>query len=184
MFFNLVLNGIQAMEGEIEGEVTITAGPCPTRQREWESGRVGDRPSPPLSPVGTPLPQKGEAKRVKNTLSPVLSVGEGLEKTPGDEGLPPLSHSPTRPIGRGGWVEVVVSDTGPGIPDDVLPRIFEPFYTTKTSGTGLGLAIVKRDVERMGGTIEVTSGHREGRGTVFIVRLRGGGDEPENPDRG
>ncbi|MSS72998.1 MAG: HAMP domain-containing histidine kinase [Candidatus Latescibacteria bacterium] len=74
-----------------------------------------------------------------------------------------------------GWVEVTVSDTGPGIPEDVRPHIFEPFYTTKVSGTGLGLAIVKRDIERMGGTIE--AGIQDGQGAVFIIRLPGGDHE-------
>jgi signal transduction histidine kinase len=71
-------------------------------------------------------------------------------------------------------VEVEVRDTGPGIPEEALPHLFEPFYTTKASGTGLGLAIVKRDVERAGGTVEVVSGVQDGRGAAFIVRLPGG----------
>jgi PAS domain S-box-containing protein len=51
--------------------------------------------------------------------------------------------------------ELVVQDSGPGIPDDVCARIFEPFYTTKTRGTGLGLPTVKRIVEAHHGTIAV-----------------------------
>ena len=72
------------------------------------------------------------------------------------------------------WVEIRVTDTGPGIPPDVRPHIFEPFYTTKASGTGLGLATVKRAVERIGGTVSVTSGSEDGRGAEFVVRLPGG----------
>jgi two-component system sensor histidine kinase PilS (NtrC family) len=71
--------------------------------------------------------------------------------------------------GLSGWVELRVEDTGTGIPPDVLPRIFEPFYTTKERGTGLGLATVHRIVESHGGAIEVAS--EPGRGTVFTVRL-------------
>jgi signal transduction histidine kinase len=52
----------------------------------------------------------------------------------------------------GGTVTVEVADTGPGFSDDVLPRIFSPFFTTKTDGTGLGLVIVKRIIEEHGGT--------------------------------
>ena len=70
-------------------------------------------------------------------------------------------------------VEVRVSDTGPGISEENQARIFEPFFTTKASGTGLGLAIVKRDVERMGGAIEVANA--DGTGAVFAVQLPGGG---------
>lgn len=62
-----------------------------------------------------------------------------------------------------------VSDDGPGIPDDVRPRLFEPYFSTKTSGTGLGLAICKRAVEDLGGTIDVASA--AGTGTTVTVRL-------------
>ncbi len=65
---------------------------------------------------------------------------------------------------------VEVSDTGPGIPGEVLPKIFEPFFTTKEKGTGLGLTIVENRLDRLSGRIEVES--EEGRGTVFKVWLR------------
>jgi two-component system, cell cycle sensor histidine kinase and response regulator CckA len=67
-------------------------------------------------------------------------------------------------------VEVIVRDTGRGIPPHVLPHIFDPFYTTKTKeGTGLGLSITRSVVDGMGGTIAVES--REGDGATFILRL-------------
>jgi two-component system cell cycle sensor histidine kinase/response regulator CckA len=67
-------------------------------------------------------------------------------------------------------VEVIVRDTGRGIPPHVLPHIFDPFYTTKTKdGTGLGLSITRSVIDGMGGTIEVES--REGEGATFILRL-------------
>lgn len=66
-------------------------------------------------------------------------------------------------------VEVVVVDNGPGIPMDVFPHIFEPFYTTKKLGTGLGLPIVKRVVEEHGGYVLAES--QEGRGTTVAMRL-------------
>lgn len=66
-------------------------------------------------------------------------------------------------------VEVEVEDNGPGIPMDVFPHIFEPFYTTKKMGTGLGLPIVKRVVEEHGGYILVDS--QEGKGLVVSLRL-------------
>jgi signal transduction histidine kinase len=69
-------------------------------------------------------------------------------------------------VSRGG---IRVADDGAGIPGDLLPRIFEPRFSTTTSGSGLGLAIVRRLVESWGGTIEVES--EVGKGTVATVRL-------------
>jgi two-component system NtrC family sensor kinase len=67
-------------------------------------------------------------------------------------------------------VEILVADTGVGIPDEALPHIFEPFYTTKQqSGSGLGLSVVWGIVERHGGGIEVDS--EMGKGTVFRLTL-------------
>jgi PAS domain S-box-containing protein len=64
-------------------------------------------------------------------------------------------------------VRVVVADTGEGIPADVLPRIFDPFYTTKATGTGLGLAVSYGIVQDHKGSIEVQS--KPGRGTTFVL---------------
>ena len=68
------------------------------------------------------------------------------------------------------WAKIIVSDNGPGIAPDVLPRIFEPYFTTKgDKGTGLGLDICKQIVEAHGGTITVES--TLGKGTTFTIRL-------------
>jgi len=67
----------------------------------------------------------------------------------------------------GVWVSV--ADTGGGIPQEQLNRIFEPFYTTKKKGTGLGLMIVQRIVRAHGGRIELES--HVGRGTTFRIWL-------------
>jgi signal transduction histidine kinase len=64
---------------------------------------------------------------------------------------------------------VTVADSGPGIPQAVRDRLFEPFVSTKQSGTGLGLTICRRIVEDHGGRIEATDGRA--RGAVFTVRL-------------
>ncbi|MHB0886222.1 MAG: two-component system sensor histidine kinase NtrB [Bacillota bacterium] len=67
-----------------------------------------------------------------------------------------------------GYVTFAVADTGPGIPEPDLARIFDPFYTTKPTGTGLGLAVAHRIVDAHGGFIEVESGRQ---GTTFRVSL-------------
>jgi len=73
-------------------------------------------------------------------------------------------HGPRR-------ASIVVRDDGDGIPADVLPRIFEPHFSTRTSGSGLGLAISRQLVEGWGGTIGVESGNGAGRGTTVVIRL-------------
>ena len=77
------------------------------------------------------------------------------------------SGSPLRP-GEGA-LRIVVEDTGPGISDEALSRIFDPFYTTRSGGTGLGLAIVARIVQSHRGVVTVQS--RLGEGTRFAVWL-------------
>lgn len=87
-----------------------------------------------------------------------------------------IEISTSTELGRGsiddpGWLTVSITDHGPGIPVEVLPRIFEAFFTTKPqgSGTGLGLEIVHRIVtQKFGGTISVTS---EPGNTRFEVKL-------------
>jgi signal transduction histidine kinase len=66
-------------------------------------------------------------------------------------------------------VVVQVTDTGIGMEQEALDRIFEPYFSTKTTGTGLGLTIAKRNVELNGGTIRVES--QRGVGTTVTISL-------------
>ncbi len=73
---------------------------------------------------------------------------------------------------KGDWVEIRISDTGTGIPEEIQHRIFEPFFTTKEvgKGTGQGLAIARSTiVSKHGG--ELTFESAMGRGTTFLIRL-------------
>jgi signal transduction histidine kinase len=69
----------------------------------------------------------------------------------------------------GPTILITISDSGPGIPAEVVDRIFSPFFTTKPQGSGLGLAIVRKIVDAHDGRIDV--GERAGGGTVFRVTV-------------
>lgn len=71
--------------------------------------------------------------------------------------------------GQTSCVQVKITDSGPGIPDDILNKIFHPFFTTKETGSGLGLAISKRIIDDHNGSIIAKSW--QGKGTAFFVRL-------------
>jgi signal transduction histidine kinase len=66
-------------------------------------------------------------------------------------------------------VQVEVTDTGQGIPPQILEKIFTPFFTTKAQGTGLGLPICHRLIEQHSGRLSVIS--EDGKGTTFTVEL-------------
>jgi CheY-like chemotaxis protein len=74
---------------------------------------------------------------------------------------------PGMPAGK--YVEISIKDSGVGIPDEILPRIFDPFYSTKASGHGLGLATSYSIISRHGGTIGVES--KSGKGSTFRIYL-------------
>ena len=86
-----------------------------------------------------------------------------------------LSHGT---LGAGGYVRLLVSDTGGGIPPAVLKRMFDPFFTTKRvgDGTGLGLALVHGIVADFGGVIDVAT--QLGVGTTFTIWLPAAGPMP------
>jgi signal transduction histidine kinase len=86
------------------------------------------------------------------------------------------SRSTVRQPGNTPCIEVVVTDTGYGIPADHVPKIFDPFFTTsdRVEGTGLGLSLTRKMVREHGGNLEVTS--TLGKGTSFRLTL------PSYPD--
>jgi two-component system sensor histidine kinase HydH len=67
------------------------------------------------------------------------------------------------------WIEILVSDTGKGVPQQVLQNLFQPFVTTRQKGTGLGLAISQRIISAANGKIMVQT--RQDQGSTFTVRL-------------
>ena len=79
------------------------------------------------------------------------------------------ASSPTDRAVAPQWIQVLIGDTGTGIPPEQLGRLFEPFFTTKPHGTGLGLAITRRIILEHHGKVEVESEPRKG--TTFRIAL-------------
>ncbi|NIP56537.1 MAG: sensor histidine kinase, partial [Gemmatimonadetes bacterium] len=110
-------------------------------------------------------------------LPPVLASGTAVETILVNLVLNAQQASPpegvvtieTRSREGSGEVEVVVRDTGPGVPEELRHRIFEPFFTTKadSGGTGLGLAVCRTLMERQGGTIHLA--RTNGVGAAFVL---------------
>jgi len=79
-----------------------------------------------------------------------------------------------------GMIKIIVNDTGPGIPPEIIGHIFDPFYTTKEVGTGLGLSIVYGIIKKHGGYVEVKS--KVNVGTTFIIYLPIAGNREEQQE--
>jgi signal transduction histidine kinase len=93
-------------------------------------------------------------------------VGNGIEVMPAPKGGKITIRSM---IPEAGWVRVDIADAGSGIPQDVLDKIFAPFFTTKARGTGLGLAVVRKVVDHHKGKVDVES--TVGVGTTFKLYI-------------
>ncbi len=104
-----------------------------------------------------------DASQLKKALFNL--VRNACEATP-EEGKLTLKN---RKIPTENRLEIIVRDTGLGISSEVLPKIFEPYFTTKSSGTGLGLAIAHRIISEHNGKIDVQS--KPGKGSTFTIIL-------------
>lgn len=93
-------------------------------------------------------------------------IGNGVEVMPAPKGGKVTVRTT---IPEAGWVRIDVSDAGSGIPQDVLDKIFAPFFTTKARGTGLGLAVVRKVVDHHKGKVDVES--TVGVGTTFKLYI-------------
>ncbi|HEX5475734.1 MAG TPA: ATP-binding protein [Vicinamibacterales bacterium] len=129
----------------------------------------GDGRPPVALDLDTALPPLyTDAERLRQALvnivgNAVQAVGGGRDGGPTGE----IRLSTRRlPGGRAG---IVVRDAGPGIAPEDLPRIFDPYFTTRRTGTGIGLAISRNIIEGLGGTIAVAS--EPGRGTEVRIEL-------------
>jgi signal transduction histidine kinase len=105
--------------------------------------------------------------QIEQTLVEIVS--NALDAMPGGGRLAITARCEPLAPGAEDVVLIEITDSGPGIPAEALPRVTEPFFTTRTEGTGLGLAIVKRYVEQNGGRLELDS--LPGTGTTVRVRI-------------
>jgi len=113
-------------------------------------------------------PVPGDAAALRQVLINLLANAIDATEPPGTIVVGARVLSPN---GRGPQMEITVSDSGHGMTEEEVRRVFEPFYTTKAPGrgTGLGLAIVDHIVRAHGGQVVVES--IPGRGTTMRVRL-------------
>jgi C4-dicarboxylate-specific signal transduction histidine kinase len=125
--------------------------------------------------VGAALPSvRGDRSELEMALLNLVS--NALDAMPDGGDLQVTASS------KDDGVSITVQDSGSGIPRDLLPRIFDPWVTTKPPGrgTGLGLSITRDVIARMGGGI--TAGAAPGGGTVMTIRLPTDPGEPERDD--
>jgi signal transduction histidine kinase len=115
----------------------------------------------------TPAPILTDAERLRTVLVNVLSNAQQAVRAAGPQPGPAIRLRTAR-APAGGWrVEVV--DQGGGIRPEDLPRLFEPFFTTRRTGSGLGLALARNIVEGLGGTIAIESA--PGLGTTVRIDM-------------
>ena len=115
--------------------------------------------------------------QVQQVLFNLLRNGiEAMQDQPGRELMVATK------VAQGGMVEISVADTGPGIPDDVRSRLFQPFVTTKQTGMGIGLSVCQGIVQLHGGRLWADDSIGEGTVFRFTVRRAGGGSPATAPE--
>lgn len=141
---SLVSSALQAVEGSLQGPATTVT--------------VEVKPDP--------LPLMGDSDRLVEALQNVIV--NAIESMPNGGTVAIIAA----PGSRRGWIDIRVTDQGPGVAAAVQERLFQPFFTTKPAGTGLGLSIVRRIVELHGGFVSLQGA--EGRGTTVLIELPSG----------
>lgn len=145
----------------------------PEAERAGVRLRADLAPQMVVAPVDTRLLKQALLNLLLNAIQAVKGAGGGADGAP-FKGEVILRTSIEGKMDAGGKVTpaaaaVRVIDTGPGIAPETLPRIFQPYFTTKGGGTGLGLPTARRLIEEHGGTLTVDSA--VGRGTTFTAML-------------
>jgi signal transduction histidine kinase len=145
---------------------TVINGVCRDAVQAASASRVNAAVRVELAPSLPDLVTDGE--RLRTVLVNLLqNADHAIEGKPGASVTLITQHAGDRKVA------ITIRDTRKGVSDDDLPRIFDPYFTTRRAGTGLGLAIAKNIIEGLGGSISVTT--RQGAGTDFRIDL---GDSP------
>jgi len=160
---NVIDNALDAMtgqDGKAVGRLWIRTEECADGQRDNVilSDCEGAKNLPSTIERGRSFSQRPQDDRTTGTN---LARGRSFGQGPQDD----------KAIGQDDrCVRITIADSGPGIPEETLSKIFDPFFTHgKKGGTGLGLAICKRMIDMHGGKIEARNGNNEGRkGNVIL----------------
>ena len=124
----------------------------------------------------------GGTLRLEGRLAPATEERSAIRRFDGTGEQKPSKRRTAEPPNIGQVVELSVSDTGVGIPDEVQERIFEPFFTTKgPQGSGLGLSVVYGIMERHGGRIAVTSTLGQGTTVTLTFQIVGKAEAASEP---
>jgi PAS domain S-box-containing protein len=134
----------------LESVVRLVEGPCRSQNVE-----LGLEHAAPANIVAA------DGKQLKQVLLNLILNAQ--------QAMPDGGRLSLRSYTQDGRLVIEVADTGAGIPPEVRPKIFQPFFSTKKEGTGLGLTICRRLVEQMGGAITFES--EVGKGTTFRIAL-------------
>jgi signal transduction histidine kinase len=126
----------------------------------------------------TPAPIVTDAERLRSVLVNLLSNAQQAVRMADRTPASPAIRLRTARVNGHDW-RIEVIDRGSGIAAGDLPRLFEPFFTTRRTGSGLGLAIARNVVEGLGGSIAVTS--QAGEGTTVRIDLPAGGPGAAQP---
>ncbi len=167
-----IVNETERLEKRIRGLLDITRPsdfhPAPTDLRTWSHAFVTDTRA--RLPGGVSLSLEDDGTSLSVAVDPLrlheivdVIVNNAAEAMSG-QGRVEISLAATEC-----GASIRIRDDGPGMPAEIRARVFDLFFTTKTSGTGVGLAMAKRLIERQGGTISVDS--TPGGGTTFLIDL-------------
>jgi two-component system sensor histidine kinase PilS (NtrC family) len=161
----LVQDVAKLFEASLPAGVDLVVGPLPALIAEGDPSQLEQVLWNLFLNAVQAMPEGGKLEVSLDASPREPAQGQARTHRNGEGGRPRDDAPASR------WANIVVADTGVGIPFEVQEQIFEPFFTTKKEGSGLGLSTVHRIVESHGGMLQLES--REGHGTTIRVSLPG-----------